>query len=187
MADANDHPPEPLQERGPCGPGAETPPLLAELYAKYGDELRRFVLGVVRNHDLTDDILQTVYTRILERGHQARAETLKGWMFQVAFHESLKARRSTRAGEKATRGLAALGFRQGATPDEGLIREETIAKVRKALDKLPAEQRQAVWEKLHEGKTFAQIAEETGLPMGTVITRMRLALQKIRRSLQSGE
>jgi RNA polymerase sigma-70 factor (ECF subfamily) len=187
MADANDHPPEPLRERGPCGPDAEVPPLLAELYAKYGEELRRFILGVTRNHDLTADVLQNVYTRVLERGHQARAETLKGWLFQTALHEALKARRSSQAGDRAIRGLAALGFRPGELPDEGLIREETIAKVRKALGNLPEEQRQAVWEKIHEGKTFAQIAEEIGVPMGTVITRVRLALLKLKRSLQSGE
>jgi RNA polymerase sigma-70 factor (ECF subfamily) len=40
---------------------------------------------------------------------------------------------------------------------------------------------------MYEDKTFAQIAEELGLPLGTVLTRMRLALEKLRRTLRPGD
>jgi RNA polymerase sigma-70 factor (ECF subfamily) len=40
---------------------------------------------------------------------------------------------------------------------------------------------------MYEDKTFAEIAEECGLPLGTVVTRMRLALEKLRRTLRTGD
>ena len=56
---------------------------------------------------------------------------------------------------------------------------------RAALEKLPVEQREVVLLKISEQKTFAAIAAELSLPLGTVLTRMQLALAKLRRALGS--
>ena len=58
---------------------------------------------------------------------------------------------------------------------------------RSALGALPAEQSKVVWARMYEDKTFVQIAKESGLPLGTVLTRMRLALEKLRRTLSTGD
>jgi RNA polymerase sigma-70 factor (ECF subfamily) len=171
----------------PPGQATIEPAEVAALYAKHGAELRRFVLGVVGDPELAGDVLQATLTRAMQRGHTARAETIKGWLFQVAFREALTARRRRQAREQARRRLAALGFSRGKRPEEELIREETVAVVRKALEALPAEQRNVVWARMYEDKTFAQIATELGLPLGTVLTRMRLALEKLRRTLHWGD
>jgi RNA polymerase sigma-70 factor (ECF subfamily) len=160
---------------------------VAALYASYGAELRRFVLGVVRDPELTGDVLQATFARAIERGHTARTETIKGWLFQVAFREALTARRRHQAREQAHGRLAALGLLRGERPEEGLIRDETVAAVRKALAQLPPEQNRVVRARMYEDKTFAQIAAESGLPLGTVLTRMRLALEKLKRSLSAGD
>jgi RNA polymerase sigma factor (sigma-70 family) len=182
MSDANDHPPQP-----PSGPVGFDRALVAELYEKYGNELRRFVLGVVRDPERAGDVVQAAFVRAAELGHTARPETIKGWLFQVAFREALTVRRRVEARDRAVRRLAALGFRPGERPEETLIRNETIAAVRRALQELPAEQNRVVWARMYEDKTFAQIAEESGLPLGTVLTRMRLGLEKLRRNLKMGE
>ena len=44
-----------------------------------------------------------------------------------------------------------------------------------------------VWARMYEDKTFAQIAGEQGVPLGTVLTRMRLALEKLRGLLRAGD
>jgi len=178
MSDANDHPPQP-----PGGPAGLDRALVAELYTQYGNELRRFVLGVVRDPELAGDVVQAAFARAAEMGHTARPETIKGWLFQVAFREALTVRRRVEARDRAIRKLASLGFRPGERPEEALIRRETIAAVRRALEELPKEQSRVVWARMYEDKTFAQIAEESELPLGTVLTRMRLALEKLRRSL----
>jgi len=184
MSDANDHPGRPHCEPLPRDPGSA---LAADLYTQYGSQLRRFVLGVVRDPELAGEVLQSTFARVVEQGHTARTETIKGWLFQVAFREALTQRRRRQTRDQANRKLADLGFRPGERPDETLIRSETIAAVRLALNELPAEQSRVVQARMYEDKTFAQIAEELGLPLGTVLTRMRLGLEKLRRVLKTGE
>jgi len=187
MANANDHPSIPHAEiLKPPNRTVDATRLVA-LYESHGPELRRFVLGVTRDPELTDDVLQTTYAKAIELGHTARAETFKGWLFRVAFHEALAARRKGETREQGTRRLARLSRQTVEQPDERLIRDETVDSVRQALGDLPAEQRQVVWARMYEEKTFAEIAQEFRLPLGTVLTRMRLALDKLRRSVRLGE
>jgi RNA polymerase sigma factor (sigma-70 family) len=189
MSDANDHPQHPGCEGMPNGQATIDPKRVAALYAEHVDELRRFILGVVRDPELTGDVLQVTFAKAIERGHTARDGTIKGWLFQVAFREALTARRRRETRDQAHRRLASLGFHAGQRerPEEALIREETVAAVRKALDELPSDQSRVVWARMYEDKTFAEIARESGLPLGTVLTRMRLALEKLRRTLRAGD
>jgi RNA polymerase sigma-70 factor (ECF subfamily) len=168
-------------------PAALDVAFVAELYREHGPELHRFILGVVRDPDLAGDLLQMTFAKAVEVGHTARTETLKSWLFRVAFHEAITARRRKQSREQGCRRLAALGFRRGERPEDLLIRDETVEAVRYALRKIPEEQRRVVQARIYEDKTFAEIAQEYGLPLGTVLTRMRLALEKLRRVLRPGD
>jgi RNA polymerase sigma-70 factor (ECF subfamily) len=65
-----------------------------------------------------------------------------------------------------------------------LVRRETVEQVREAVQSLPAQQRHVVQARMYEGKTFAQLAAEMGVPLGTVLTHMRRALGKLRQKLK---
>jgi RNA polymerase sigma factor (sigma-70 family) len=171
---------------------AHTRARVVALYETHGEELRRFIMGVVRDPDLTGDVMQATFSKALELGHTARHETLKGWLFRVAFHEALALRRRRRTDDRARRrladlGRAGIGGAQAGHPDDGLIRGETIDAVRQALGTLPDPQRQVVLARVYDDKTFAQIARESGLPLGTVLTRMRLALKRLRNALRADD
>jgi RNA polymerase sigma factor (sigma-70 family) len=170
---------------GPARAGGPGPIPIAATFADLAAELRRFVLGVVRDPDLADDVMQATFLKALEHGHEARVETSRGWLFRVAFHEALASRRRSIARDEGTRRLARLRPRPGIdAPDDPLIRSEAVALVREALGKLPEEQRRVVLARVYEDKTFAEIAGESGLPIGTVLTRMRRALEKMRKTLR---
>src|SRR5262249_35695600 len=94
--------------------------LVASLYVDHGHELRRFVLGVVRAPELAADVVQATFVKALERGHEARAESLKGWLFRVAYHEALAARRRQATRDQALRRLAPLYQHTSDRPEEGL-------------------------------------------------------------------
>ncbi|HEX8200582.1 MAG TPA: RNA polymerase sigma factor, partial [Isosphaeraceae bacterium] len=115
------------------------------------------------------------------------AESLKGWLFRIAYHEALTLRRRQATRDRAHRRLAPLRQTSPERPEESLIRGETVEAVRRALAELPEEQRRVVWARMYEDKTFAQIAAESRLPLGTVLTRMRRALEKLRRHLREGD
>ena len=187
MGDANDHPPAPHAENRSVKGGMIDSAQFVALYESHGAELRRFILGVTRDPELTNDVIQATCAKAVELGHTARLETFKGWLFQVAFHEAMAARRRRETTEKGVRRFAALVDQVAERPEERIIREETVEAVRLALGELPLEQRRVVWARMYEDKTFAEIAQEFRLPLGTVLTRMRLALEKLRRRLRRGD
>ena len=165
---------------------AGLPSPVVSAYPGFADELRRFVLGVVRDRSLADDVMQATFLKAVERGHEARAETAKGWLFRVAWNEALAARRRQAGRDRHERRLAGIRPRDDPGPDAWLIRGETVEAVRGAIAGLPEEQRRVVLARIYEDKTFAEIAGESGLPIGTVLTRMRRALERLRRTLKPG-
>jgi RNA polymerase sigma-70 factor (ECF subfamily) len=64
------------------------------------------------------------------------------------------------------------------------MRQELAGKVREAVNRLPAEQRFVVERRIDSDQTFAEIAAELNVPLGTVLTRMRLALAKLKLVLE---
>lgn len=160
---------------------------LATLYLEFGPELRRFILGVVRDPDLAADVLQATFARAVELGHTARSETVRGWLFRVALNEALLVRRRNSTGERAGRKLASLTRPPDERPEDSLIRGETAETVRRLLLELPEAERSVVVARVYEDKTFARIAKEQGAPLGTVLSRMRRALERLRQGLQARE
>ncbi len=163
------------------------PALVAVLYQEHAVELRWFVLGVVRSADLADEVLQNTFVKAAESGHTAQEATLKGWLFRVALHEALALRRRAKVEGRAVQVLGEVHPPPVETPPQAAGRRETIAQVRSALEQLPREQLEVVRRRIYEQKTFAAIASELDVPLGTVLTRMRSALAKLRRWLDEGK
>lgn len=159
------------------------PGIIASLFLEHAEELRRFVYGILRDHDTAGDVLQATFTKAVERGHTAREETLKGWLFRVAYNEAIVVKRKQGVRRRAVESIAADPQPEVPRADQRLIRFEDVERVRAALALLPAEQREVVRMRMYEGKKFAEIAEELKWPLGTVLTRMHAALKKLRKSL----
>ena len=69
--------------------------------------------------------------------------------------------------------------------DEPLPRLEAVEGVRAAMDQLPRDQKTIVHMRIYEEKTFATIAEELDIPLGTALGRMRLAMKRLRSALEN--
>jgi len=172
------------------------PSVVAALYVEHGEELRRFLQGVLRDAQLASDVLQATFVKMSQRGHETRKESRKAWLFRVAYNEALAYRRREAVGNKIVRRVAEESKSQqtgepGAWQSNGssghnddpLVRLESVQAIREALDALPPEQRQLVRMRIYEEKTFAEIAEELKIPLGTALARMRAALVKLRARL----
>jgi len=168
------------------------PSVVAALYVEHGEELRRFLQGVLRDAQLASDVLQATFVKMSQRGHETRKESRKAWLFRVAYHEALAYRRREAVGDKVVRRIAeqtgtepAAWHSNGAAghADDPLVRLESVQAVREALDELPPEQRQLVRMRIYEEKTFAVIAKELKIPLGTALARMRSAMIKLRAKL----
>jgi RNA polymerase sigma factor (sigma-70 family) len=163
--------------------GKLNPSIVAALYVAHGEELRRFLLGVVRDPALAADVLQTTFARLVERGHETREETRKAWLFRVAYHEAMAVRRREAVGDKVVREVAWQSNGEMTTAEDRLVRFEAVQGVKDELANLRPEERQVVRMRIYEEKTFAVIAEELDIPLGTALGRMRTALMKLRARL----
>ena len=171
---------------------------IQRLYDQYSTELTAFLLGVLRERDLVSEALQSTFLKAIESAHTAREETLKGWMFRVAFNEAMSIRRKQTINRKALNKLSqsSIGWLKTGEVDsrtnieggfEKLCRDETAQRIRDAILQLPVEQQQIVQARIYDQKKFADIAKELGLPLGTVLPRMRLATAKLSARLKSDQ
>lgn len=160
--------------------GMLDPSIVAALYVQHGEELRRFLMGILRDAQLTSDVLQATFVKLAQRGHETREESRKAWLFRVAYHEAMAIRRREGVGDKILRRVAWHTNGAAGPAEEPLLRLEAVELVREALDELPAEQRQVVRMRIYEEKTFAVIAKELKIPLGTALGRMRAAVIKLR-------
>lgn len=158
--------------------------VVTALYSEHGDELQRFLQGVLRDSALAADCLQATFTKLVERGHETREETRKAWLFRVAFHEAMAFRRRAAVGDKVFRQFAWQEADTPPTAEERAIGLEAVDAVKAALKTLRPEERQIVRMRIYEEKTFAIIAQELDIPLGTALGRMRMALMKLRTKLE---
>jgi RNA polymerase sigma-70 factor (ECF subfamily) len=149
------------------------------LYRQHAAGIHAFLRGVLRDADLATEVLQSTFTRAIERAHTARTESIRGWLYRVALNEALAVRRRQKTHDRSLRRLGGAAAREQETPEDSACRQETTATVRQALERLSEEQRQVVRMRIYDEMTFAAIAETLNLPLGTVLTRMRLALKKL--------
>ena len=161
------------------------------VYSEHALALERFLIGVLRDETAAADALQTTFTRLIEKGHLVQQQdSMKSWLFRVAFNEAMLIRRKESTSKKHAENVAwkfqeQLGADRGA--DHRLsqsvhhaIRQEDIKRVRDALHKLPQPQREVVKKRIYEGLKFREIADELNVPLGTVLARMQAGLRKLK-------
>jgi RNA polymerase sigma factor (sigma-70 family) len=163
------------------------PTAVEALYAAHADELRAFLIAILRNGDLAQEVVQGTFEKLVELGHTAREESLKGWLFRVAYHEAIVLRRKQNVHQRSLRKLAELDRREQESPERDVQRQDVAEQVRQSLDRLTPEQWIIVQKRIYEAKTFADIAGELAIPLGTVLTRMRAALSILRSELKEDE
>jgi RNA polymerase sigma-70 factor (ECF subfamily) len=152
----------------------------AELYDACADRLHHYLAVRLGSRDDADDVLQETFVRLARtRKRLSGVENLVAYVFTIGRNEAarLAARESRRRESRVSPGSQAL-FRETAGDDAQA--RETAELVAAALDRLEVEQREVVELKIYAGLTFREIAEVTGLPQGTVATRYRTAIGRLR-------
>jgi RNA polymerase sigma-70 factor (ECF subfamily) len=142
--------------------------------------LRRFARGLARSATEADDLVQAACERALAREHQFQEGTrFDSWMFRIVqtiWIDQLRAREVRKEdGEIAEERM---GSNESVRRAEARI---ALAEVRKAVDRLPPDQRATLMLVTVEGLSYKEAAEVAGVPMGTIMSRLaraRIALQQ---------
>ena len=155
--------------------------------------LKLFLLGLLRQPQLAEDAYQRTFVQAFQAAQAVRLPTLKGWLFRIALNEARGILREQKRlnsplpnsseGSVSPELLSTHSGLAGTAepePQQLLLREEVRQAVRESLKSLPADQQQVIHRRIYEGKTFAEIAADMNLPLGTVLTWMRRGLLRLR-------
>ena len=164
----------------PSAPLVEPDRLLAE----HRPALQSFLGARCRDADLAADLMQEVAARVVTAAPRLHATNgnLRAYLFRVAtnvWHDHLRRALVRRRGAH----LAA-DDRAAPAADASLLAAELQDGVRRAIASLPPQQRDVVTLRHERGLTFREIAERLGRPLGTVLTQMRAALERIGAALE---
>jgi len=165
---------------------------LAELVDLAAPWLLGLVQGILGDPDESEDVVVETFRVAWDKIQlaDARERGLVPWLFEIARNRAIDRLRSRRRRGRLGERLVVLGtVEESRPPDEpdeaGRPGWHVHAEVHRALGELPDEQRQAVHLAYFEGRTHAEIAERLEIPLGTVKTRLRLGLGRLRQRLTS--
>jgi RNA polymerase sigma-70 factor, ECF subfamily len=160
---------------------------LGELYDRHARPIYSLALRILQDAPEAEDIVQEVFAQAWRQA--SRYDRSRGavgaWLLNLARSRAIDRLRARRARPEATSEPAAddLVLTSADAPDAEVMRVEQVEAVRTALRDLPLVQRVAIELAYYEGLTHAEIAARLEQPLGTVKTRIRLGLLKLRDAL----
>ena len=157
-----------------------------ELFEKSSPGLRAFLRGRLSQDSDVDDCLQVVFVKMIESGGNVPPVARRSWLFRVAANESARFWRSKASTEKMLERHPMQGAAQ-VDPTEKVILTETTEKLNQALGQLPKAWQKVVRLRIDENLTFQQIANQLEIPLGTALTQMRRALERLKSEIESDE
>jgi RNA polymerase sigma factor (sigma-70 family) len=169
---------------------------ISEVVKREGSRLRNFIRRRVADPRDAEDILQDVFYRLVEANRLLMPiEHVTGWLFRVARNRITDLFRKNTPEPFAA---ATMESEEGEllqiedllpSPDAGpealYFRNLLLDELELALDELPDEQREVFVAHELEGRSFKELAEETGVSMNTLLSRKRYAVLHLRERLQS--
>jgi RNA polymerase sigma-70 factor (ECF subfamily) len=164
---------------------------LRELYARHGRLVYGLSLRIIGDQETAEEICQDVFLRAWEKAgtYQSDKAQVRTWLARIARNRAIDVLR--RSGSREARARDAWEEMKSAAADAGndpvapVESDELRSRVSRAVLSLPADQRAALSLAFFEGRTHRQIAEATGEPLGTVKSRIRAALLKLRELLEN--
>jgi len=163
--------------------GQRDPQAMTQIFDRYAGLVFSIALRVLKDPGQAEDVVQEIFTQIWQRpgAFVSSKGSLGAWLVVVARNRAIDLIRRRRP----TDSLEDHVITSKVNIASEVERTTLMQKVRTALDTLPSEQRLSVELAYFDGLTQTEIAERTGDPLGTVKTRIRLALISLRRALQA--
>ena len=157
---------------------------LEELYTRFGRVAYGLALRVLRDPALAEDAVQDAFLTVWRTASRFLPERAKAstWLLTLVHRRAVDVVRREQP-RRAEPLETALQPGATATEDEAWLRLQRT-RVQEALRRLPDQQREALELAYYGGFTQSQLAERLGEPLGTIKTRVRLGMQKLRECLR---
>ena|SRR6185503_1354638 len=163
----------------------------AGLYDRHSRALYSLILRIVGEETEAEDVLQEVFIQAFRQAgrYDPSRGVVAAWLLMMARSRAIDRVRARRTRFEGRTGEVLLNDLPDSHPDvtSAMLGDEQTRLVRQALDELPLLQRVAIELAYYEGLSHAEIAERLEQPLGTVKTRIRLGLLKLRGVLAEGQ
>ena len=159
----------------------KSPKALSYLFDHYSGALYGIIFRIVRHEEVSEEVIQDVFMKIWDKigSYDPSKGTLFTWMLNIARNQAIDKTRSKEIGkDRKTADLDNL-VNSIDRQNYGELQVDAIG-LKELLDKLPEEQRFVVDYLYLKGYTQSELAEEFTIPLGTVKTRLRLAMIELR-------
>lgn len=154
-----------------------------ELYALYDRRILAYCIYVTGDRDMANDIYQEVFVKAYQSLHTLRESGKEAnWLFRIARNQCLNAMKSRQRSEKRLSNIDEMQERLSI--GDSTVEYDEIQHLRRALNQLPHDYREALLLAEFEGFSLKEIAEMTGASLSNVKVRIHRAKQKLHSILE---
>ena len=160
---------------------------LCRIYEKYKNDLLALAVALLYDINSAEDVVHDVFVSFVKSVDKFQLTgSLKGYLLICVTNLSRDRNRAkTKAPVRLSENEVDSTISYLGTPDQAMISTEELQRLRYAVAELPYEQREVIILHLQGGRTFRQIAASQHVPIGTIQSRYRYGLDKLRCLLNS--
>lgn len=161
-----------------------------ELLKRNQSKLFNYILFVVRDSSIADDIFQDTFVKIivkLQMGKYTDSGKFSSWMIRIAhnvimdYYRKQKDEKIVTADEDNDLSQISSENILDSFIENDLINEQTMKDIKKMMNLLPAPQREVIYMRFYQNLSFKEIADVTQVSINTSLGRMRYAILNMRR------
>ena len=156
----------------------------AELFAQYAPRVKAFLMRTGLNPTVAEDCMQDVMVTLWRKAHlyDPTRASVATWVFTIARNRKIDLIRKSRRPEPED-----LPWGPQAEPEQAevLALQQDSRRLAEAVAQLPPKQRDLIERAFFGDLSHSEIAAETGLPLGTIKSRIRLAIDRLRYAMDS--
>lgn len=159
------------------------------LLRKYSDKVFAYIIRIVKNEDIANDIFQDTFVKAIltiKQGRYTENGKFPAWITRIAHNLIIDYYRQTKAENLQSSDIAEVDILNRKELSEATIEEEIISRqlledVRELIKYLPDPQKEVLTMRFYRNMSFKEIAEETKVSINTALGRMRYAVLNLRR------
>ena len=161
-----------------------------ELLERTQQKLFTYIIFVVHDHDVADDIFQETFVKVitkLQKGEYTDSGKFMFWLTRIAhncimdWYRQIQNRHICEPNVDNNLQNLQMASVMDTYRESELINEQVMCDVRRIMEALPAPQREVVYMRFYQQLSFKEISELTGVSINTSLGRMRYALLNMRR------
>ena len=159
---------------------------LASLYDRYAKLVYSLAVRILEDTAEAEEVVQDVFSQAWAQAsrYDAARAPVAAWLLMMARSRAIDRRRSRRAAPVAAAAELPDVRDEAPAPEAQALTAEQVTRLKRALGELPLAQRLTIELAYYGGMTQSEIAEKLEQPIGTIKTRIRLGLRRLREALQ---